>query len=75
MSTATAIAGTTGNGWSSKAAAPATNTLTVDQSGSHVIIVLHIATPAAWAYDPATGGLSSIPVPSQLVSAGPIKGS
>jgi len=62
-STSAAMAGTTSNG-ASMAAPAATNTISVGQSGSHVVIVLRIATPAAWTYDPASGGLSLLtPVP------------
>ena len=62
-STSAAMAGTTSNG-ASMAAPAATNTISVGQSGSHIVIVLCIATPAAWTYDPASGGLSLLtPVP------------
>lgn len=46
-----------------------------DPNAGEVIITLHLGTTTAWAYDPAKGGLNIIPVPSQSVSTGPIRGS
>lgn len=76
VTTSLAMAGTTGNGWSQRAAASTTYTLRVGTgSDSHthkVIVTLHLASSASWAYDPSSGGVSQLP--STVDNLNPIGG-
>ncbi len=81
LTTSTAMAGTTGNGWSSpapRAKAAGYNWIqasfdkgysrSASSTTNRVIITLHVASTSTWAYDPASGSITQLPQPVENVS-------